>query len=700
MKGLYLLVLLLAAAPVSAEEGFTLRWSYTGDKAFTSVSPIDAEKTGYLDHVLAGSLDNRVYMFSPNGEMLGYYEAMSSVTSVAPYNHDFDSKFNDGVAGSLDDNVYVFWRPYTKDYFKNLGIWWNYSLGDNVYAVGTFDYYEDGQFGGVLAGTGNYADEEYGAVYAFSDNGTLLWTYDTSSPVKIFANGDLDSDNILSDVIAGAGSKVFVFRPTGSLIWENDFTDEVTAISYADFDLDGEKDDMLIGAGNTTYAVNSHKDTQWEWTFNASISDITPVDADKDEVIDYYLVSSGNTIYALKNAPKTTEILWQYTLKHSIDHHTGIDLDKDGVPDDIAVISGKTLYVYNFDYFYLPELEVSKKTAENTVKVGDKVLINISFKNKGKGILNSVSYEDTVPAGLHLIDGNLSISNVNISASGEAEVSYILEALEPGNYTLPPVTAYYTDGYGNPHVAKSNSLNLTVTGPSSPNKNETVSPVMPTLNASSGAPKLDISRLVPETEVSDGENLTVLVSIVNQGNDPALTVNFDDTIPPGFTLVEGESSWKGTLKPGKKKDIQYTIRATNPGAKDKEVSFKAPVVYYRDESGKILEARGEDITLKVKGSPITGISKMVLAALIAALAIGFGYRRISATRKVDPRLEERFIQVYLRYQKQGKRPTYQDMREELGVEIKDIEAIVKNVKKRFGISPATSIFSRIRSLKK
>ena len=683
----------MLAVPVYAKEGFVPRWTYVGDKPFTSVSPIDADKTGYLDHILAGSLDNRVYLFSPNGEVLGYYEAMSSVTSVGSFIHDNDLKFNDGIAGSLDDHVYVFWRPYEMDYFKTSGHWWNYSLGDNVYAVGTFDFNETGQLDGVVAGTGNYADKEYGGVFAFSTNGTLLWSYGTSSAVKILLSGDLDSDNIFSDVIAAAGSEVYVLSVSGSLVWKYDFNDEVLAVSLADFDLDGEKDDLLVGAGNTTYAINSHKEIQWEKRFNGSISGITPVDVDNDELIDYYLVSAGRTLYALKNDPKKTDVLWDYTLDHSIGRHVGVDFDSDGVLDDIVVITGKILYAYDFDYLYLPELYVSKSSSRNAVKVGDKVTINLNLKNNGRGIVKSISYTDRLPEGLTLVDGNLSMDNIMISALGDAKLSYTIEALKEGEYVLPPVEISFIDGYGKSYVAISNSLNLTVTGTSAGERNITITDTP-------GAPLLEIRRIVSDTEVAEGENITVVVSLINQGESPALTVNFEDSLPPGFVLSEGEASWMGVLEPGEKKDIHYSLHLTDPQKASPRTVLKAPTVYYRDESGNVYEAQGEETIINVAGGPLQDNKKILLAAGIILAVSALMFRRMFTSEKVDPKLEEKFIQVYIRYQKMGKRPTYQEMKEELGVELKDIEVIVKRVKKRFGISPMTSIFSRIRSLKK
>jgi uncharacterized repeat protein (TIGR01451 family) len=698
MKALYLLILVLVAAPVSAKEGFVLRWSYIGDKPFSSIAPIDAERTGYFDHVLAGSLDNRVYMFGPAGDMLGYYEAMSSITSVGSFIHEADMRFNDGMAGSLDDHLYVFWRPYKREYFRSTSYWWNRSLEDNVYAVGTFDYNGNGQSEGVLAGIGNYADKEYGKVYAYTRNGTLLWTYSTSSAVKILLSGDLDSDNVFTDVIVGAGQSLYVLSVAGSLIWKHDFNDAVSAISIADFDLDEEKDDMLVGAGNTVYALNSHNKIQWEKTFNESISGITSVDVDNDELIDYYLVSSGSSLYALKNDPQDTEVLWNHTLDHGIARHVSVDFDRDGIADDIVVFNKNVLYAYDFEYLYLPELVVTKTASQDTINVGDEVTIKIQFKNIGRGIVKSISYRDEVPTGLRFVDGNLSVQGIKISALSDTELSYKIAAQEAGSYTIPPVKVYYYDGYGKLYEAISNPLNLTVAEAEKEKEKEVADSV-------EGSPLIEIRRIISVEKVSLGENLSVVVSLINQGDAPALTVNFEDSLPPGFELTEGEAAWMGVLAPGEKKDIYYTLTLVGgveyPG---ETVIFKAPLVFYRDASGEVYEAHGDETILKVHGSriplPIPAAGPLVLGVAILVGAAVYAYRRKRGEKKIDPELEEKFIQVYLKYQREGRRPTYQEMRDELGVELREIDAIVKRVKKKFGVGTVRGILSRISGLRK
>lgn len=695
MRTLYLaFIILFLAAPVSAKEGFLFKWSYEGDKAFTSISAIDVNKSRYLDHIIAGSLDNRVYVFSKTGGILGSYEAGSSVTSVAAFVHDGDAKMNDGIAGSLDDYVYAFWRPYGTGYFKSSSHWWNYTTDDNVYSVGVFDYNQSGQLDGVVAGTGNYADREYGKILAFSRNGTKLWSYSTSSAVRVLTHADLGSDNIMGDVVAGAGKSVYILNSDGTLIWKYDAPSQVYAISHADFDLDGEKDDILIGAGNTTYAVDSHKKLLWKHDFNGKISSITAVDNDNDGVIDYYLVSSGSVLYALKNDPGKGLVLWQYDVKREIDAHVSLDFDNDGVLDDLGFISENRVYAYDFDYLYLPELHVSKIASAEELSVGDKVTIALKFENKGNGKAEGVSFRDSIPSGLKLAAGNISWADRRIPAWKEDTAYYTLEAVEKGKYELPATTVYYSDSYGNSYSATSNTLTIEVKEVS-----QEVTPQKTNLTTSIGSPEVMVYRTLSKQNITLGENVTVIISLDNLGEKPALTVNFEDEVPEGFALVQGETSWKGVLEPGESKKLSYTLEFKTLPEAAKEVTFKELVVYYRDESGKVYEAIDEEKILGIAGGKFDWKKLIYLMLFLAAGIAAIIYRkRFMKKKEIDPRLEEKFIRVYVSYQKRGERPTYEVMKKELDVEINELDNIAKNVKKKFGISSANAVFSKIKKL--
>lgn len=679
------LIVLASVGTVSAKEGFSFRWSYGISKDYTSISSMDAYKEGYLDSIIAGSLDNKVYVFDSTGSLLGTYEAGSTVTAVASFVHDGDKKMNDGIAGSLDDHVYVFWRPYGQGYFKSTPHWWNSSTGDNVYAVGTFDYNASGQQEGVLAGTGNYAEQEYGKIMAFNYNGTSLWNYSVSTAVTVFSYADLSSNNRMGDVIAGAGKTVYVLNSAGSLIWSYAFPEKVAAVSYADFDLDGKKDDIVVGAGNITYALDSHKKLLWKYEFKDKIASVTPVDSDNNQVIDHFLVSAGSTFYALKNHPSEGVIAWQHNVGREINTHVSLDFEKDGILDDVAFISKNYLYAYDFDFLYLPEVELSKSASSAELTVGEKVTITLKFDNKGNGKAKGLSYEDKAPRGLGLVAGNLTASGLEVSAWEEYKAYYTIEALEIGEYELPPASASFTDSYGNSYTLQSNKVKITVKE-ARIEKADSTKP--------GGAPVLGIYRSLSKENVSVGDNLTVTVVLENLGSKPALTVNFEETLPGGVSLIGGGASWNGVLEPGEFKELTYVLKINEKGT----VKLHEVTVYYRDESGKMYQAVDDAKTIGVTSAE-TDLRKIIIALPLALAAIGLAVflKKKQAKKPVNPLLEEKFLKVYLKYQKKGERPTYEEMGKELGLDVREVDIIAKHVKRKLIMAPLTSAFAKLKT---
>jgi uncharacterized repeat protein (TIGR01451 family) len=494
----------------------------------------------------------------------------------------------------------------------------------------------------------------------------------------------------MSNVVAGSGKSVYVLDSKGSLIWKYDFNDEVWAAAYADFDLDGQKDDLLVGAGNITYALNSHKKLLWKHDLKNKIASITPVDSDSDNVIDYFLVSAGSTFYALENQQSKAVISWQYDVGREINSHVGLDFDRDGILDDVAFISKNYVYAYDFDYLYLPEVELSKTASSEAISVGEKVTITLNFKNKGNGKAKELRFTDKVPNGFKIVAGNLSADGREIPAWKDDKIYYTLEALETGEYELPAATASFTDSYGTSYSIQSNKLKIEV-------KEARVEKA--DLTKSEGSPVLVIYRSLSRENVSVGDNLTVTVVLKNLGSKPALTVNFEEVLPKGVALVEGETSWKGALEPGESKALSYVLKIEEVGEGQREIQLKELTAYYRDNSGKVYQAIDDARTIGVLGGEGNGgkiILALPLALAIIALAVLFK-RKIPRKKAVDPMLEEKFIQVYLRYQKKGERPTYAEMMKELGVEISEVDGIAKHVKKKMGPSPVNSMLAKLKN---
>lgn len=676
-------ILLFAAAPVYAGEGFSLRWSYTANKDFTSLSAIDADYNGYADDLIAGSLDNNAYFFNSKGILLGWSEALSTVTSVSAFVHEGDGKLNDAIAGSLDDRVYVFWRPYGKQYLDNESIWWHYNTGDNVYsvagvdlsgAVGWLQSYSK-QKNGVVVGTGAFVGGESGKVLAFSFNGTSLWNYSASGTVTVLSSADLDSDGVLDNVLVGAGKTINVLNAAGTSIWSYSTADTVTALSPADFDGDEELDDLLAGAGNMVYALDPRNNKLlWQYDFGAKVVSLSAVDINMDRILDYFLVASGTKLYALQNSPSKGNILWSYDTGRSITSHVSIDFDGDGVLDDAALISGRSVYAYDQKFLVLPQLTVSKSATPGSLNVGEYATITLKVENIGEAKAGNVNLQDTIPEGLELGSGKTSLNEDIIGAGAVKEWSYTLRATKAGTYELPAASVQYKDDSGGEYKAVSNTIKVII--------KESPAPALPPPPVEKKPPKLSVQRSISSTNLTVGENATVKIVLQNLGEVPALNISFNDALPPGLILVSGENFWRGGLEPNKSKVISYAIEPKTP--QSALYTLSELLVTYRDASGKNYEVSSVPVLLTVTAEERRW-KFIIIPILAAALAIALLRKRglkLPEFIKADPQLEKRFIKVYKEYQARGERPTYGDMERELGVDVRVIDRVVLQVKLR------------------
>lgn len=683
MRWLSIIIVLLAIAPVSAGEGFSLRWSYTISKDFTSLSAIDADYNGYPDDVIAGSLDNNAYFFNSKGELLGWSEALSTVTSVSAFVHEGDGRLNDAIAGSLDDRVYIFWRPYGKQYLQNESVWWYYNTGDDVYSVAGVDLSGavrwlqnySRQKNSVVVGTGAFVGGESGKVMAFSFNGTSLWNYSASATVTVLSSADLDSDGVLDNVLAGAGKTINVLNAAGTSIWSYSTADTVSALSPADFDGDEELDDIVAGAGNILYALEPRTDKLlWQLDLGAKVVSISAVDINQDRILDYFLVASGTKLHAVQNTPSRGNILWSYDVGKKIAAHVSIDFDRDGVPDDVAIISGKGVYAYDQKFLNLPHISVSKSVSQGSITVGESITVTLRLENIGDGKAVNLRLQDSIPEGLELGSGKTTLSEELVGVGSVRELSYTVKALKAGTYELPSVEIEYKDEFGDSYKVVSSSPAIKVS-----TKEGTVpTPAPPPVEKKEKLPKLSVQRNVSSRNITAEESIAVEIILKNIGEAPALNISFNDTLPVGLALIKGENFWKGELEPNKSKAVSYVIVPKESAVyRLTELS-----VTYRDSSGKTYEASTGPAVLTVTAveSRWRLVIIPILAAALAAILARKRGIRLPGFMKVNQQLEKKFLAVYKEYQRRGERPTYGDMKRELGVEMSVVERLVLFVK--------------------
>jgi uncharacterized protein (DUF58 family) len=81
-----------------------------------------------------------------------------------------------------------------------------------------------------------------------------------------------------------------------------------------------------------------------------------------------------------------------------------------------------------------------------------------------------------------------------------------------------------------------------------------------------GAPRLHVSRSLSDSRIHEDETTAVTLTVSNAGPRTAY-VTLHDEIPPGVTVVEGDTSIAGSLPPGGSETKNYTLAAKR-GAHD------------------------------------------------------------------------------------------------------------------------------------
>jgi len=125
-------------------------------------------------------------------------------------------------------------------------------------------------------------------------------------------------------------------------------------------------------------------------------------------------------------------------------------------------------------------------------------------------------------------------------------------------------------------------------------------------------PGIEVYKEISPVKLNPGENVTVTVSMANKKNITT-DVILIDSYPDFFSIIEGETSWNGTLSPGGTRNITYTAR----------VDPKAPSGNHKIEGAQILYRSGDAEKRAVSNTVIIRIAvaltlfTVFLAGLIA-----------------------------------------------------------------------------------
>ncbi|MHA1428280.1 MAG: outer membrane protein assembly factor BamB family protein [Candidatus Helarchaeota archaeon] len=271
---------------VKAIPSHYFNWSYsTGDDVESVAISGDGQ------YIVAGSYDNKVYLFQRNNSTpLWAYSTGSNVWSVAISG---DGQYI--VAGSCDNKVYLFQRNSSTPL-------WAYSTGSNVESV-------------AISGDGQYivAGSYYSEVYLFQRNSsTPLWAYSTGSYVESVAiSGDGQY------IVAGTfyyfyynfyyiyHGEVYLFQRNSSTpLWAYSTGDGVESVAIS-----GDGQYIVAGSRNNEVYLFDSKDTDGDGLsdgYETFISNTDPnnEDSDGDVFSDGWEVQNGYNPLSSFSNPK------------------------------------------------------------------------------------------------------------------------------------------------------------------------------------------------------------------------------------------------------------------------------------------------------------------------------------------------------------------------------------------------------------
>lgn len=248
-------------------------------------------------------------------------------------------------------------------------------------------------------------------------------------------------------------------------------------------------------------------------------------------------------------------------------------------------------------------LSVSKAVSVETANPGTTVQFTVLISNLGSVQATNVKLQDTLPQHLTFADTGSQVRNWDvgtIDAGGSKTIQYsvnIAGEAPGGNYVNDAkVTA---DSHA--QVATSRGFDV----------------VAGDVAGEEAKPALSVVKSASIAQVNPGSSLVYTISITNTGDAPALNIRAVDSLPPGFTTQDNQTTrefTKARLEPSEKMQVNFTAnvpQGTAPGNYTNIVRVNADIL-------EEVEARHTLQVLEGKVLGATGIGPGMWAVLLAA----------------------------------------------------------------------------------
>jgi uncharacterized repeat protein (TIGR01451 family) len=183
------------------------------------------------------------------------------------------------------------------------------------------------------------------------------------------------------------------------------------------------------------------------------------------------------------------------------------------------------------------ELIVTKTVTEE-VYMDETAHVSVSIWNNGIYGQSSVMLNNPKTSDLEVQDNvetEVTLSIDSKETKGKI-LEYTLKPTKTGTFTIPAATATFTDPNGKTHTFKSDTTKIKIDGPD-----------------------IVLTKTVSPESVSAGDEVTVKVTVKNQGTKDA-SVTTTETMPEDATYVSGDLSFHDVATHGKSYTYSYKIK--------------------------------------------------------------------------------------------------------------------------------------------
>jgi len=226
-----------------------------------------------------------------------------------------------------------------------------------------------------------------------------------------------------------------------------------------------------------------------------------------------------------------------------------------------------------------PQVSLSiNKSANERIYLKDLAIVSLSIKNNAKYDLKNVSITDYVPNGFKQTNNNSLHWVIDLPAMGDWDFHYLIKPQVPDKdgIVLPSAIAEFTQK-NEFYAVKSNEVAVVVYGPS-----------------------IVLNKKTDVSEINPNDTATVTVVARNTGSTPT-RVTIRDALPPGATIVSGNTSTEAYLEANNEVSFSYTLKINS----EQPVKLpRATAEYYElGSKGAKISTESQELEIKIK-SPV------------------------------------------------------------------------------------------------